>query len=105
MISDSFGSKHAAAIYGACMIFLGLSSVCFNKLSTLINASGAATGNYTATFIMAAVNCILPILFMVWYGKLNKREHIAAYAYGAGRETGTPIICFPTSFLYRTRER
>jgi hypothetical protein len=62
------------------MITLGLSSVLFNKLAALLSASGASTGNYTATFIMAAVNCILPVLFMAWYTRLNKREHVAVYA-------------------------
>ncbi len=80
MVSDSFGPKHAAAIYGSAMLTLGLSSVVFNKLSAWLSASGAATGDYTATFIMAAVNCILPILFMAWYTKLNKREHAAVFA-------------------------
>ena len=52
MVSDRFGHLHSGAIYGATFYGAAISSLIINKLSTVINASGATTGNYTFTFIL-----------------------------------------------------
>lgn len=74
MCSDAFGSKYAGANYGCAFMFLGISSPVFTFLSTKISASGAVTGNYTSSFIVAAAGCIVPLVMLPLYN-VAKRKH------------------------------
>lgn len=74
MCSDAFGSKYAGANYGCAFMFLGISSPVFTFLSTRISAGGAVTGNYTASFIVAAAGCIVPLIMLPLYN-VARRKH------------------------------
>lgn len=52
---DNFGPRYAGAIYGLAFYGGAISSVLFNRIATAINADGAVTGNYTASFLMCIV--------------------------------------------------
>jgi len=74
MCTDAFGTKYSGANYGCCFMFLGISSPTFTYLSTRISASGAETGNYTASFIVAAAGCIIPLIMLPLYN-VARRKH------------------------------
>ena len=74
MCTDAFGTKYSGANYGCCFMFLGVSAPLFTYLSTRISASGAETGNYTASFIVAAVGCIVPLIMLPLYN-VARRKH------------------------------
>lgn len=69
--TDFFGPKYSATNYGVIMLSLGLSSVTFNAIS---NALYAASGNYTSTFIMAAVTAVLAAVAFLLIDRLNKKR-------------------------------
>lgn len=53
--TDFFGPRYTGTNYGIIMLALGISSVAFNALS---NALTAATGGYTATFLVGAATAL-----------------------------------------------
>lgn len=80
MTTDAFGTKYSGTNYGLAFMFLGVSSVVFTYLSTVINADGAVTGNYTTSFIIAAVGCIVPIVMLPMYDVAMRRKAAARAA-------------------------
>ena len=74
MSTDSFGTKYSGTNYGMAFMFLGTSSLVFTKLSTVINADGAVTGDYTMSFIIAAVGCIVPLVMLPLYDVAKKKR-------------------------------
>lgn len=53
--ADFFGPRSAGTNYGVIMLALGVSSVAFNALSSALTA---ATGSYTATFLVGAATAL-----------------------------------------------
>lgn len=88
MSTDAFGAKHSGANYGCAFMFLGVSSPVFTFLSTQISASGAETGNYTASFVVAAAGCIVPLIMLPLYNVARRkhRERDAAIAEEQARQ-------------------
>lgn len=76
MTTDICGPKYSGTIYGVAMLGLGFSSVVFTAIS---NALKNATGDYTASFIMAAFTCVVPVVLMILY-KYFVKKHAAAKA-------------------------
>ena len=79
MASDSFGVKYSGTNYGMAFLFLGISSPLFTLVSNLVSASGAETGNYTASFVIAAVGCIVPLVMLPLYDR-GKAKRLAREA-------------------------
>ena len=79
MASDSFGVKYSGTNYGMAFMFLGISSPTFTMISNLVSASGAETGNYTASFVIAAVGCIVPLVMLPLYD-VGKKKRLAREA-------------------------
>lgn len=69
--TDFFGPKYSATNYGVIMLSLGLSSVTFNAIS---NALYTASGNYTSTFLMAAVTALLAAVAFLLIDRMNKKR-------------------------------
>lgn len=74
MASDSFGVKYSGTNYGMAFLFLGISAPLFTLVSNLVSASGAETGNYTASFVIAAVGCIVPLVMLPLYDVAKKKR-------------------------------
>jgi len=74
MSTDSFGNRYSGTNYGMAFMFLGTSSLVFTKLSTIINADGAVTGDYTSSFLIAAVGCIVPLVMLPLYDRAKKKR-------------------------------
>lgn len=74
MTSDSFGVKYSGTNYGMIFLFLGVSAPLFTLISNVVSASGAATGNYTAAFVIAAAGCVVPLVMLPLYDKAKKRR-------------------------------
>jgi OFA family oxalate/formate antiporter-like MFS transporter len=58
-VSDCFGSRHSASIYGVMLLALGASSLFFNTI-----AARLFSGDVTATFLMAAGSAVVPLVLM-----------------------------------------
>lgn len=63
--ADCFGPRHSGSIYGVILLALGASSMFFNLVS-----SHLLHGDVTATFIMAAVSALVPLLMMFLLGRV-----------------------------------
>ena len=74
MASDSFGVKYSGTNYGMAFLFLGISAPLFTLISNLVSASGAETGNYTVSFVIAAVGCIVPLVMLPLYDVAKKKR-------------------------------
>lgn len=74
MASDSFGVKYSGTNYGMAFMFLGISAPLFTMISNLVSASGAETGNYTASFVIAAAGCIVPLVMLLVYDVAKKKR-------------------------------
>lgn len=70
MTTDLCGAKYSGTNYGMAMMGLGFSSIVFNGIS---NALFTSTGNYTASFILAAATALITIGLMATYKFLSKR--------------------------------
>ena len=81
MASDSFGVKYSGTNYGMAFMFLGISAPLFTMISNLVSASGAETGNYTASFVIAAAGCIVPLVMLLVYD-VAKRKRLEREAAG-----------------------
>lgn len=57
--ADCFGPRHSGSIYGVVLLALGASSMVFNAVSSHLLGS-----DVTATFIMAALSALVPLLMM-----------------------------------------
>lgn len=67
--ADAFGPRHSGSIYGVILLALGASSMFFNLVSSrLLN------GDVTATFIMAAVSALVPLLMMFLLGREGRES-------------------------------
>lgn len=75
--TDLFGQKYSATTYGATLIVLGLSSIAFGSLSNVLYA---ATGNYTATFIVGAVTAAITIVIYFLISRILKKQKAASEA-------------------------
>jgi OFA family oxalate/formate antiporter-like MFS transporter len=73
MSADAFGMKNTGAIFGLSFISLGLSSLTFNWVADKLNADAAVTGNYTKSFIVGAIVCIIPMVCMLIYNKTDAK--------------------------------
>lgn len=69
--TDFFGTKYSGTNYGFVMLGLGFSGLFFNAVS---NALYAATGAYTATFLMGAVSAAVAIVLMLVIDRCLKRR-------------------------------
>lgn len=78
MCNDAFGSKNMGSIFGLAFLSIGFSSLLFTWLASVLSADGAATGDYTLSFAVAAVVCLIPMVCMFIYDREPKRERIAA---------------------------
>jgi OFA family oxalate/formate antiporter-like MFS transporter len=58
--TDFFGPKNSGTNYGVAMLALGFSSILFNTISAKL-----LMGDPTATYIMAAISAVIPIILMV----------------------------------------
>lgn len=70
MTTDIGGARYSGTNYGIAMLGLGFSSVVFNWLSGLLTES---TGSFSASLVMAALTCLVPIILMVVYKKTAKK--------------------------------
>lgn len=66
--ADSFGTKHAGSNFGCVMVGFGLSSLIFPFVASKISAGG----DYTLSFIIAAVTCAVALLLIALYQKPGK---------------------------------
>lgn len=74
MITDSFGTRYSGTIHGVTIIFFGLSSFVFPKLSTILYD---CTNSYTMAFIIGALACVPAIYAVLRYDKLRKKRMAA----------------------------
>lgn len=74
MCGEKFGSKNMGSIFGLAFLCLGFSSLLFNYLAGVLNSDGAVTGNYTISFVVAAVVCLIPMVCMLVYDKVKIKE-------------------------------
>lgn len=74
LATDAFGTKHSGANYGMAFMFLGVSSPLFTWLSTAISRSGAETGDYTLSFIVAGAGCVVPLVLLPIFD-IARRKH------------------------------
>lgn len=58
--TDFFGPKYSGTNYGVAMLALGFSSIIFNTISTQF-----LKGDFTKTYIMAAITTVIPIILML----------------------------------------
>lgn len=72
--ADLFGTKHAGANFGMCVVFVGFASVVFPMLSTIVDAGGAETGNYTNSFIVIAIGCLAPLVLLPIFDVSRKKR-------------------------------
>ncbi|MGI6168528.1 MAG: OFA family MFS transporter [Christensenellales bacterium] len=75
--SDLYGTKYAGANYGCVMVGFGASAIIFPFISTAVNTAGAASGDYTLSFIIAAATCIVAAI-MVSCVKLVRKKGLEA---------------------------
>lgn len=71
MCGDAYGMKNTGAIFGLSFISLGLSSLTFNWVADKLNSDAAVTGNYTKSFIVGAIVCIIPMVCMLIYNRVD----------------------------------
>lgn len=74
MATDSFGVRYSGTNYGMAFMFLGVSAPLFTMVSNLVSASGAETGNYTASFVIAAAGCIVPLVMLPLFDRAKKKR-------------------------------
>jgi len=74
MITESFGAKYSGTNFGMAFMFLGVSAPLFTLISNVVSASGAETGNYTVSFIIAAAGCIVPLFMLPLYDVYGKKR-------------------------------
>ena len=70
MTTDIGGARYSGTNYGIAMLGLGFSSVVFNWLSGLLTES---TGSFSASLVMAALTCLVPVILMIVYKKTAKK--------------------------------
>ena len=70
--TDLFGQKYSATNYGCTLLALGVSSVVFGSIS---NALYAATGTYTATFIVGGVSALITLVLYIILTKMIKNKN------------------------------
>lgn len=70
MTTDIGGARYSGTNYGIAMLGLGFSSVVFNWLSGLLTES---TGSFSASLVMAALTCLVPIILMIVYKNTAKK--------------------------------
>ncbi|SHI11128.1 MFS transporter, OFA family, oxalate/formate antiporter [Sporobacter termitidis DSM 10068] len=58
--TDFFGPKNSGTNYGVAMLALGISSILFNTISAQF-----LKGDFTKTYIMAAITAIIPVILML----------------------------------------
>lgn len=73
MCGDAYGMKNTGAIFGLSFISLGLSSLTFNWVADKLNSDAAVTGNYTKSFIVGAIVCIIPMVCMLIYNRVDAK--------------------------------
>ncbi len=72
--TGAFGSKNSGTNYGMAFMFLGVSSPTFTMISNMVSKTGVETGNYTASFVIAAVGCIVPLIMLPLYDLARKKN-------------------------------
>jgi len=70
----AFGSKNSGTNYGMAFMFLGISSPLFTMVSNMVSKTGVETGNYTASFVIAAAGCIIPLVMLPLYDVARKKN-------------------------------
>lgn len=71
IITESFGTKYSGTNFGVTIIFFGIASYCFPKLSTWLYGT---TGSYTIPFLIGAAACIPAIILIGMYDRLHIRR-------------------------------
>jgi OFA family oxalate/formate antiporter-like MFS transporter len=71
--TDFFGPKNSGTNYGVAMLALGFSSILFNTISTQL-----LKDNFQATFVMAAISAVIPIILMVIINREQKKMQSTA---------------------------
>jgi OFA family oxalate/formate antiporter-like MFS transporter len=66
--TDFFGPKNSGTNYGVAMLALGVSSILFNTIS-----ANFLKGDFTKTYIMAAISAVIPIILMLIINKHQKK--------------------------------
>lgn len=54
LVREVFGQRHGGTNFGMVLMALGFSSLVFSRVSGLLSAGGAATGDYSASFYLTA---------------------------------------------------
>ncbi|MCK7486293.1 MAG: hypothetical protein MZU97_12615 [Bacillus subtilis] len=70
LVREVFGQRYAGANFGMVLMALGLSSLVFSRISGLLSAGGAATGDYSASFYLTAALGAAAAVFMAAAGRL-----------------------------------
>lgn len=73
--TDAFGAKYSGTNYGLAFMFMGFSSLFFTWLSNVLNADGMVTGDYTVSFVVGAVCCVVPITLLPLANHFIKRRN------------------------------
>lgn len=70
LTADNFGTKYGGLNYGCVMVGFGISALLFPVISNAITKDG----DYTATFILAAVCCIISLVLMLMIKPVNEKK-------------------------------
>lgn len=77
LTTDLYGPKYSGTNYGITLLGLGFSSIVFNAISNYLRN---LTGTYTASFILAAVSALVPVVLMLLVKRYQKRQSQTASA-------------------------
>lgn len=70
LVREVFGQRHGGTNFGMVLMALGFSSLVFSRVSGLLSAGGAATGDYSASFYLTAVLGAAAAAFMLGVERL-----------------------------------
>lgn len=70
LTADNFGTKYGGLNYGCVMVGFGISALLFPVISNAITKDG----DYTATFILSAVCCIISLVLMLMIKPVNEKK-------------------------------
>ncbi|MDR9824277.1 hypothetical protein RCJ22_01495, partial [Vibrio sp. FNV 38] len=71
MTGDAFGMKNTGTIFGLAFFCIGFSSLFATWLTGVIVK---ATGGYTGVFIASAVLCLIPLVCLSVYDRVDKKK-------------------------------
>ena len=71
MTGDAFGMKNTGTIFGLAFFCIGFSSLFATWLTGVIVK---ATGGYTGVFIASSVLCLIPLVCLSVYDRVDKKK-------------------------------